>query len=288
MSPTCGTTPPRFATSELVVAAELRAAGCVFAGAEARLLQASAVDSDQLRAMVARRVAGEPLEHILGWAEFGGLRVALNAGVFVPRQRSMALVRAAARWTRPGALVVDLCCGSGALGLALASRAGPVQLHAADIDPVSVACARRNLAPIGGVTYCGDLFDPLPAELRGRVDVLLASVPYVPTDAMALMPREARDFESRATRDGGHDGLDLFRRVAAEARSWLAPGGRALLEVAAAQTAAARETVRRGGLRAAVITSAAGTVVVGARVARPRVPRPAAGAYSAGEASGRK
>lgn len=267
-------TPPRSTTSRPAVAAELRAAGCVFAGAEARLLQASAVDSDQLRAMVARRVAGEPLEHILGWAEFGGLRVAVDAGVFVPRQRSLALVGSAAGWTRPGALVVDLCCGSGALGLALAHRTGPVHLHASDIDPVSVACARRNLAPIGGIAYCGDLFDPLPAELRGRVDVLLASVPYVPTEALALMPREARDFEPRATRDGGQDGLDLLRRVAAEARSWLAPGGRALLEVAAAQVAAAREAVGHGGLRAAVLTSAVSTVVVGTNAVRQRTPPP--------------
>src|SRR5512133_2173864 len=114
------------------VVARLRGAGCVFAEDEARLLLAEAGSGEALEAMVARRVAGEPLEHVLGWAEFCGLRVAVAPGVFVPRRRTEALVETAVALGRVGAVVVDLCCGSGALGLAVATAVADVELHVAD------------------------------------------------------------------------------------------------------------------------------------------------------------
>src|SRR5450432_1469341 len=119
----------------------LRAAGCVFAEDEARLLISAARTPADLAAMVDRRVAGLPLEHVLGWAEFCGLRIAVDPGVFVPRRRTEFLVHQATALTRPGSVVVDLCCGSGALGAAVAAAQGQIELHAADIDPAAVACA---------------------------------------------------------------------------------------------------------------------------------------------------
>ena len=193
------------------------------------MLEASA-DGAALDELVARRVAGEPLEYVVGWVDFAGIRVAIDPGVFIPRQRTALLVElaTAALSARPADVVVDLCCGSGALGLALAHRHPGIELHAADIDPVAVACARRNLEPIGATVHQGDLDAPLPDRLRGRVDVLLANVPYVPAAAIALMPPESRDHEPRATVDGGADGLDVVRRLAALAPGWLAPGGERL------------------------------------------------------------
>ena len=190
----------------------LRAAGCVFAEQEAALLVGAAPSVRALESMVARRVAGEPLEYVVGWAEFCGLRMVVEPGVFVPRHRTELLVDEAARLLEGVAypVVLDLCCGCGALGAALAVRR-EVALYAADVDPAAVRCARVNLAEAGGHVFEGDLFDPLPRDLRGRVDVLLANVPYVPTDAIALMPPEARDHELRVTLDGGADGLDVFR-----------------------------------------------------------------------------
>jgi len=120
--------------------------------------------------MVDRRAAGVPLEHVLGWAEFCGLRIAVDPGVFVPRRRTEFLARQAAALARPRAVVVDLCCGSGAVGAALAAALDRVELYAVDIDPAAVRCARRNLAGAGGQVYEGDLYQPLPATLRGRVD----------------------------------------------------------------------------------------------------------------------
>ncbi|WP_248259074.1 putative protein N(5)-glutamine methyltransferase [Georgenia sp. EYE_87] len=251
----------------------LRAAGCVFAEDEAVLLQAAARTPAELDALLARRVDGVPLEHVLGWAEFCGLRILLDDGVFVPRRRTELLVRegaahlrrsrAAGRAGRP--VVVDLCCGSGAVGAAVAALAGDVELHATDIDAAAVACARRNVAGAGGAVHHGDLYAPLPRGLAGRVDLLVVNAPYVPSAAIALMAPEARLHEPRAALDGGADGLDVHRRVAAGALTWLGPDGVLLIETSAAQARATVEAVERHGLSAAVVTddSLGATAVVG-------------------------
>ncbi|GDY32276.1 methylase [Gandjariella thermophila] len=239
----------------------------MFAEDEAALLVAAARTAAELDALVERRVAGEPLEHVLGWAEFCGLRIAVDAGVFVPRRRTEFLVRLAVDLAAPGAVAVDLCCGSGAVGAALAAALGRVELHAVDVEPAAVACARRNLAPAGGRVYQGDLTEPLPATLRGRVDVLVANVPYVPTEAIGLMPPEARVHEPRAALDGGPDGLDVLRRVAAAAPRWLAPGGHLLIETGERQAPAALAAFAAHDLAPRVAHSDAvgATVVIGTR-----------------------
>ncbi|MEB3960272.1 putative protein N(5)-glutamine methyltransferase, partial [Streptomyces kunmingensis] len=198
------------------VVAILRRAGCVFAEDEAHILLSSARDTAELTAMVERRAAGLPLEHVVGWAEFCGRRVTVDPGVFVPRRRTEFLARQALALMPPDAVVVDLCCGSGAVAAVLADRR-PALLHAADLDPAAVRCARRTLVPLGGAVHEGDLYEPLPAELAGRVDILVANGPYVPTGDVPLLPPEARDHERRMALDGGADGLDVLRRVAAGA-----------------------------------------------------------------------
>ncbi|MGH3304089.1 MAG: putative protein N(5)-glutamine methyltransferase [Streptosporangiaceae bacterium] len=241
------------------VAARLRAAGCVFAEDEARLLAAAASTRADLDAMAERRASGLPLEHVVGWAEFCGLRIVVGPGVFVPRRRSELLVReaiAAARESRLGrdparvmrSVIIDLCCGSGAIGVAVVAALGGAELHAADIQPAAVACARENVAAIGGQVYLGDLYDPLPAALRGRVDVLVVNAPYVPTAEIGLMPPEARLYEPAIALDGGTDGVAIHRRVAAEAAAWLAPTGRLLIETSERQAALTAAAMTAGGL----------------------------------------
>ncbi|MCR8630370.1 putative protein N(5)-glutamine methyltransferase [Paenibacillus radicis (ex Xue et al. 2023)] len=248
------------------IVTRLQAAGCIFAEDETRLLISAAGTPAELSAMVDQRVTGLPLEHIIGWAEFCGLRIAVDPGVFVPRRRTEFLVREAAALARRGAVVVDLCCGSGALGAALAAAVEHIELHAADIDPAAVQCAHRNIAAAGGHVYEGDLYEPLPAALRGRVDVLLANVPYVPTDAIGLLPPEARLHEARMALDGGADGLDVLRRVVAAAPLWLAPGGYLLVETSERQVPQTLDIFERSGLIPQVASSDEldATVVIGA------------------------
>ncbi|MFI7352276.1 putative protein N(5)-glutamine methyltransferase [Streptomyces sp. NPDC049936] len=256
------------------VVAALRTAGCVFAEDEAALLMAAARTAGELTALIDRRVSGLPLELVLGWAEFRGLRVAVAPGVFVPRRRTEFLVDEALAHAPHASVVVDLCCGSGAVGAALAAALDRPEVHAADVDPAAVRCARGNLADAGGRVYAGDLFDALPEVLRGRVDILAANVPYVPTAEVALLPAEARDHEPLVALDGGADGLDVLRRVAAEAPRWLAPGGCLLVETSEAQTPAAVAAFTRAGMttRVAVSEELYAHVVTGVRDQRDRHP----------------
>ncbi len=257
---------------EAVVIRRLRAAGCVFAEDEARVLLDAASDLDTLGAMVARRVAGEPLEHVVGAAELGGVRVTVSPGVFVPRRRTELLVAEAVALVRrcPSAtpVVVDLCCGTGAVAAAVAAAlAGDrrIDLHAADIDPAALDDARQNLAMVGAQVHQGDLTGALPTDLEGRVDVLVANTPYVPSDEVRLLPPEARLHEPLLALDGGPDGLDVQRRLLADAPRWLAPGGSVLVETTAEQGPTVVAIAAGAGLTPRVVRAARldATVVVG-------------------------
>ncbi|TLM82918.1 putative protein N(5)-glutamine methyltransferase [Pseudarthrobacter sp. NamE2] len=249
----------------------LRKAGCVFAEEEAQLLLNESGGAAELARYVERRSAGVPLEYVLGWAGFAGLRIAVDPGVFVPRRRTELLVAEADRiLTFSGAplrpLAVDLCCGTGAVGAALLATHPGLELHAADIDPAAVNCARRNLEHLGGRVHEGDLFQALPLSLLGRIEVLAVNAPYVPTDAIRTMPPEARLHEPRISLDGGADGLDVHRRVAASAGRWLSPAGHVLIETSEQQAAGTASILSAAGFAARIVRSEEldGTAVVGA------------------------
>jgi release factor glutamine methyltransferase len=239
----------------------------VFAEDEANVLLSTANSPSQLEHMVRQRVSGVPLEQIVGWAEFAGLRIAVEPGVFVPRRRTELLLRHALQLAPPRPIVVELCCGSAALSRAFASVIEDAELYVTDIDQAAVRCAQRNLAhlsPPAGVLR-GDLYELLPPSLAGRVDLLLANAPYVPTESIALMPPEARLYEPRIALDGGPDGLDVHRRIAAGARHWLAPEGHLLVETSRNQSAGSVAAFEAHGLGAEVVSSEEldATVVIG-------------------------
>lgn len=255
------------------LAGRLRAAGCVFAEEEAALVLAQAVGTDEVEAMVAARVAGQPLEHVLGWVAFAGRRVAVGPGVFVPRRRTELMVREAvalALAAPDDPVVLDLCCGCGAVGAAVAARLATAgrrpEVVAADLDPTALVWARTNL-PAPARVLRSDLYEALPADLQGRVRVLTANVPYVPSAAIALMPPEAREHEPRSALDGGPDGLGVLRRLVAGAPRWLAPGGAVLVEVGVAQQPAATAAMARAGLEPRTVRDddLEATVLVGTR-----------------------
>jgi release factor glutamine methyltransferase len=255
------------------VVSALRAAGCVFAEAEAQLLITEARTAADLACMVNQRVAGLPVEHILGWADFCGRRIAVDIGVFIPRRRTELLVRQAAsvarcvagRFPSRRVVIVELCCGSGAVAGALTSVVQRVKVYAADIDPAAVRCARRNLEGTGARMYEGDLYRALPAKLRGHIDVLIVNAPYVPTKMIELLPTQAQRYEPLVALDGGPDGLELQRRVATAAPQWLAPDGRLLIETSQHQLPQTVDILARAGLRTRVARceQLEATVVIG-------------------------
>ncbi|MGH2816589.1 MAG: N5-glutamine methyltransferase family protein, partial [Actinomycetota bacterium] len=124
-----------------------------------------------------------------------------------------------------------VCTGSGAIACFLAAEGPRARVLATELDPGALAWARGNADRYGVELLAGDLDEPLPAALAGRVDVLCANVPYVPSGAIATLPTDVRDHEPRLALDGGPDGLDVLRRLVARAGHWLAPGGGLLCEI---------------------------------------------------------
>jgi len=215
-------------TERAAVVATLRAAGCVAAEEEAALLVARADGDDgRLADLVARRTRGEPLAWLVGSVTFCGEAVRVDQGVYVPRSQSEPLARAAAARLPDDGLAIDLCTGTGALAVVLARRHPSARVLATEIDPVAAACARAN----GVEVFEGDLAAGLPAEVAGRADVVVSVVPYVPTHAMALLPRDVVTYEPRLALDGGADGTDVLARAVAAAAALLHVGGWVLLEV---------------------------------------------------------
>lgn len=241
----------------------LRSAGCVYAEDEAALLLAEA-RSDRAE-MVARRVAGEPLEHVLGWVELAGMRLSLDAGVFIPRQRTALLIDVAQGLLKAEDALLDLCCGSGAIGAILASRLPGLKVTAADIDPIAVGNAARNLAAFRGQAVVANLFDGVPRSLAGTLAVITANVPYIPTPELVFIPHDAREYEPDYTHDGGADGLRILAAVADQAGPWLAPGGSLVSECSIGQIKAAVSILEQAGLTASVQDDGETAVVIGTR-----------------------
>jgi release factor glutamine methyltransferase len=211
----------------------LAAAGCIAAGAEAdELIRAAAGDQERLRDLVSRRTTGEPIAWLTGVVGFCGVELIVAPGVYVPRWQTEAMARRAATLLPAGGHAVDLCTGSGAIAAVMAAAVPTARVVGTEIDEGAAECARRN----GIEVYTGDLDDPLPRELEGRVDVMTSVVPYVPTDSLRLLPRDVLAFEPRVALDGGPGGTELLLEVVRRSGRWLRPGGWLLLELGGEQT----------------------------------------------------
>lgn len=202
--------------------------GFVAPDAEAdALLRASSEGVGSIAELLARRLGGEPMAWITGSVRFCGRRVRVDPGVFVPRPHSEWLAARAASLLPDDGIAVDLCTGSGAVAAVLVSAHPRASVVGTDVDPVAVACARRN--DIQALE--GDLAEPLPPAWRGRVDVLTAIVPYVPTEELHLLPSDVLAHEPRRALDGGPRGTAVLVHAVEAASRWLRPGGRVLLEI---------------------------------------------------------
>lgn len=178
-----------------------------------------------------------------GRTTFCGLVLRVEPGVYVPRWQSEPLARRALARLPAAGTAVDLCSGCGAIARVLAAGRPAARVLATDVDPAAVACAAAN----GVEALVGDLFRPLPGSLRRRVDVVVAVVPYVPTPALANLPRDTLAYESTLAYDGGPEGTDVLVRVVAASAAWLRAGGALLLELGGEQARLLREVLARHG-----------------------------------------
>jgi release factor glutamine methyltransferase len=205
--------------------------------------------------LIRRRAGGEPMAHILGYMEFRDLRFSVRPGTFVPRQSSEFTVVQATRRLRGRRrpVMVDLATGIGPIATSVAHEVSRARVHGTDISAQAVRQARANAAELGvrNVTFhTGDLFAPVPRELRGRVDVVTSHAPYVPRDDVGDLPLEVRGFEPEHTlTDYSELGLELMTRAATEGRDWLRPGGWLLLEVSPDRVRPVRSVMREAGYR---------------------------------------
>ncbi|GAA1561951.1 MULTISPECIES: methyltransferase [Brevibacterium] len=243
------------------VVAHLRNAGCVFAEDEAQILLQAAQESFRdtadhdmadrdmadrqestsshptLAELLARRVAGEPLEQIVGWVEFAGQRIAVAPGVFVPRQRTQLLATQsvlALKAASGTARFLEAFCGVGAVATTVSRTDPGTQIHLGDHDETALDCARMNVGAEAHPHLLNTL-SGLPQTLAGGFDVISAVPPYVPDSAAEFLPHEALDYEAPTALFGGADGLDLVRRLIGESRQWLAPSGVLLIELGSEQ-----------------------------------------------------
>ena len=190
-----------------------------------------------LRDGVKRRASGEPLQYVTGEVCFRHIVVQVEPGVFIPRPETEVLVDAALELVRDvrAPLVLEACTGSGCIACAIATERPDALVVATEISPGSASVARANAERLGvgdrvSVLEC-DLFADAPAHLRGSVDLVVSNPPYIPSGDLPSLPAEVLGFEPHLALDGGPDGLDLVRRLAADAAAWLAPGGGFAVEI---------------------------------------------------------
>ena len=201
-------------------------------------------DLNRLNALLDRRASGEPVQYVLERADFMGLQFFVDGRVLIPRQDTETLVEAVLIAIRPldAPQVLDLCAGSGCIGLSLATLAPQARVTLADISRDALDVVKRNMHALGVSAELrhGDLFK---AVGRARFDLIASNPPYIPTGDLSALQQEVR-FEPKLALDGGGDGLDFYRRIAQEAGNHLNPGGAVYLEVGIGEAEAVLELLK--------------------------------------------
>lgn len=232
------------------LAARLAAGGCVAPEEEAAdLREAAAGNHDVIESLLAKRLSGLPLAWVTGFIDFGGVRLTIDEGVYVPRHETVMVAERAAELLPERGSAVDLCTGSGAVAALIAARRPGATVLATEIDPVAVRCATAN----GVRVLQGDLDEPLPDTLAGNVDVVTAVVPYVPADSLAYLPREHREHEPMTALCGGTDGMEVLSRALSAAGRLLRPGGHLVAEVGGDQCERLAPVLKKNGFAKAVV-----------------------------------
>jgi release factor glutamine methyltransferase len=197
-------------------------------------------ERDRIQRLVERRIAGEPLQYLEGTTAFGPLDLLIDRRSLIPRPETEQVWEecvASLRQAGPGTVIVDLGTGSGALALALKHAFPPAQVYGVDISEDAVSLARENALRTGlDVTFLhGDLFDPLPRDLMGRVDLVVSNPPYVADHEFEVLPPDVRDHEPRVALVSGPAGTEVLERIADEAFWWVGIGGWVICEIGETQ-----------------------------------------------------
>ena len=196
-----------------------------------RQMYASEAQCEQMDAAVARILSGEPLAYVLGEWEFYGMTLTVDRNVLIPRDDTCAVTALAVRqalFLEETPRILDLCTGSGCIGLAVAARVKDARVTLADISRQALAVAKKNIVDhhmtsrVSCVTA-----DALgkPAPFLGKFDMIVSNPPYITTQEMQELPRSVKDFEPELALHGGEDGLDFYRAIASNYREVLKPGG---------------------------------------------------------------
>jgi release factor glutamine methyltransferase len=192
-------------------------------------------------ALAARRMKREPVSRILGRKEFWSLMLDVTPDVLVPRPDTETLIEAALDYVVRGGLrleplrILDIGTGTGALMLALLQELPNARGVATDVSVAALHVARGNAERLKLASRCSFVACNLADGVQGRFDLIVSNPPYIARGAIALLDPEVRDFDPRLALDGGADGLDAYRAIAASVPPLLAPGGRLIMELGVGQ-----------------------------------------------------
>lgn len=232
----------------------MRAGGIESPEAEARWI-VDCADGRDVDELVARRLAGEPLQYVLGTAAFRRLELRVGPGVFIPRPETELVAERAMELLPEAGVLVDLCTGSGAIALSVADERPDARVVASELsaDALRWATSNRDSLGLRVELHHGDLFEPLPATLAGRVDVVVANPPYVDPAERVSLPRDVVDHEPEGALFAPGAGTAVIARIVSEARRWLRRDGWLVLEIGETQSREVRSTLEGAGYADATV-----------------------------------
>ena len=209
--------------------------------------EVSEKEEEQYRKTIEQRAQHVPLQHILGYQDFMGLRFHVNEHVLIPRQDTEILVEEAMRYLHDGMRILDLCTGSGCILLSLLHYSNDCEGVGVDIsqEALQVAAQNAELLGIKAEFLKSDLYE----KVTGKFDLLVSNPPYIERKVIPTLMEEVREYDPYIALDGGEDGLDFYRRIIGGAQDYLKRGGQILMEIGSGQAQAVSELLREAGFK---------------------------------------
>lgn len=209
--------------------------------------EVSEAEEEQYRKALEQRAVHVPLQHLLGYQDFMGLRFQVNEYVLIPRQDTEILVEEAMRYLHDGMRILDLCTGSGCILLSLLHYSNDCEGVGVDISQEALQVAAQNAELLG--IKADFLKSDLYEKVTGKFDLLVSNPPYIERKVIPTLMEEVREYDPYIALDGGEDGLDFYRRIIGGAQDYLKRGGQILMEIGSGQAQAVSELLREAGFK---------------------------------------